>query len=105
MILVFVFLCFFKAFGETIHALQVFICFPLGLLVTAVPVAPAGVGTGHAAFSYLFQLFGSLRGADIFSLYVLNQFLIGAVGGMVYLKAKSEDKENSLPSDSQISEA
>ena len=36
-------------------------------------VGPAGVGTGHAAFAYLFNLWGSQRGADIFTLAVLRQ--------------------------------
>ena len=97
------FLLYATAFGESIHALQVFICFPLGLLITAIPIAPGGVGTGHAAFSYLFQLFGSMRGADIFSLYVLSQFVLGGIGGIVYLKSKSESDAIALPSDSNVS--
>lgn len=63
-----------------------FTVFPLGLLVTAVPVAPAGVGTGHAAFAYLFGLIGSVRGADIFTMYALSNLFFGGVGGLVYLR-------------------
>lgn len=70
--------------------LGAFVAVPLGLLVTAVPVAPAGVGTGHAAFSWLFLLLGSSSGANIFSLNVLVQILFGALGGLIYLRYRSE---------------
>ena len=30
---------------------------PLGLVITAIPILPGGVGTGHVAFSTFFQLF------------------------------------------------
>ncbi len=87
-------LCFARALGETqIPANGLFVVAPLGLLVTAIPILPGGVGTGHAAFSFFFSLLGSKRGADIFSYYVLIQLVIGAVGGIVYLRFKSEKKE------------
>ena len=63
---------------------------PLGLLVTAIPVAPAGVGTGHAAFGALFLLLGSNMGANVFSFMVLHGLLVGALGGLVYLRFKSQ---------------
>jgi uncharacterized membrane protein YbhN (UPF0104 family) len=66
-----------------------FVAVPLGLLVTAVPIAPAGVGTGHAAFSWLFLLMGSHAGANVFSLHVLFQLLFGSVGGLIYLRHRS----------------
>jgi uncharacterized protein (TIRG00374 family) len=72
-----------------VAALPVFVVVPLGLLVTAVPVTPAGVGTGHAAFGWLFGLLGTPRGADVFSLVLLAQFLIGAVGGLIYLRFRA----------------
>ncbi|MBC7385668.1 MAG: flippase-like domain-containing protein [Cryobacterium sp.] len=82
-------LCFARALGEwQIPANGLLVVTPLGLLVTAVPVLPGGVGTGHAAFSFFYHLLGSDRGADIFSYFVLIQLCIGAVGGLVYLKFK-----------------
>ena len=84
-------LCFAKALGETqIPINGLFVVVPLGLLVTAVPVLPGGVGTGHAAFSFFFHLLGSERGADVFSYFVLIQLFIGAVGGLVYLRFKTD---------------
>jgi glycosyltransferase 2 family protein len=66
-------------------ALGAFIVVPLGLLVTAVPLAPAGVGTGHAAFGWLFLRLGSRAGANVFNLLVVIQLAQAAVGGLVYL--------------------
>jgi uncharacterized protein (TIRG00374 family) len=82
---------FAAVFGDGhLSPLAVFTIFPLGLLVTAVPVAPAGLGTGHAAFLYLFHLIGSARGADIFTLYALSQLFYGFVGGVVYLRFRAQ---------------
>ncbi len=67
-----------------------YVVVPLGLLVTAIPIAPAGVGTGHVAFATLFSLLGSPMGADIFSLVALTNFVIGGIGGLTYLRYKSE---------------
>lgn len=83
-------LCFTRALAEVqVPTSGLFVVAPLGLLVTAVPILPGGVGTGHAAFSFLFHLLGSERGADIFSYYVLIQLLLGAFGGVVYLRFKA----------------
>lgn len=83
---------FAQALGEDFVQLgPVMIVVPLGLLVTAIPVLPGGVGTGHAAFAALFALFGSQRGADVFSLFILSQLMLSAIGGVVYLKFKAKN--------------
>lgn len=64
---------------------------PLGLLVTAVPIAPAGIGTGHAAYLYLFQLMGSPQGADVYTLFALFSLFIGGIGGLVYLRFRAKE--------------
>lgn len=63
---------------------------PLGLLATALPLAPAGVGTGHAAFSWLYLLLGYKTGANVFNLVVVYQIIWSALGGIVYLRYKAE---------------
>jgi uncharacterized protein (TIRG00374 family) len=82
----FAFLDFWRAL-EPVRApiLSLFVVVPLGLLVTAVPVAPAGMGTGHAAFGALFLLLGSKTGANVFSVFVVVQLALAGVGGLVYL--------------------
>jgi uncharacterized membrane protein YbhN (UPF0104 family) len=87
------------ALGETqLTLLPVYVVVPIGLLITAIPVLPAGVGTGHAAFLYLFGLLGSQRGADIFSLYALGQILTGAIGGLIYLRFRATEPSPALSS-------
>lgn len=82
---------FAHALGDQhLPLVALYIVVPLGLLVTAVPVAPGGIGTGHAAFGLFFQLIGSKSGADVFSLVALTNFLIGAIGGIIYLIFKSK---------------
>lgn len=83
---------FAAALGDTsLDLLPLYVIVPLGLLVTAVPVAPAGVGTGHAAFLFLFGLLGCKRGADIFTLYAVINIMVGAMGGVVYLRFRSHE--------------
>jgi uncharacterized protein (TIRG00374 family) len=73
---------------EMVPPAAFFLLTPLGLLVTAVPVAPAGLGTGHAAFFALFQLVGSTGGADLFTVFVAFQLFINLSGGAFYLRYK-----------------
>jgi uncharacterized protein (TIRG00374 family) len=83
-------LYFVRALGDPlVQLLSVYVIVPLGLLVTAVPIAPAGIGTGHYAFQYLFSLIGSLVGPDAYSLYALSLASWAAVGGFIYLRFKS----------------
>ena len=85
------------ALGEpNLSLLALYVIVPLGLLVTAVPVAPAGVGTGHAAFLFLFGLLGCQRGADIFTLFALSNIAFGAMGGLVYLRFRSHEPAPTL---------
>lgn len=63
---------------------------PIGMLATTIPVLPAGVGTGHAAFYALFKLVGSDQGAEIFSLIVLLQVIVGSIGGIIYLRKSTK---------------
>lgn len=89
---------FAQALGDVnIDPTSVFVVVPLGLLVTAIPVLPAGIGTGHAAFGWLFLLLGSQRGADVFSLFALMQIFGGTIGGLVYLRFKSHSHIKKSP--------
>jgi uncharacterized protein (TIRG00374 family) len=91
---------FAEALGDlNLSLTSVYIVVPLGLLITAVPVAPAGIGTGNVAFLYFFQLIHSDRGGDVFSLVALTNILIGFLGGLIYFRYRgleqlpsSEDK-------------
>jgi uncharacterized protein (TIRG00374 family) len=81
-----------------ISLLSIYLVVPLGLLITAVPIAPAGIGTGNVAFLYLFHLIGSEHGGDTFSLMALSNILFGALGGLIYFRFKSHSSHLSLES-------
>lgn len=82
---------FARAMGLSIPTLSMFIVIPIGMIVTAIPVTPAGVGTGHAAFLALFAMLGSQRGADIFNFWLLYKIIEGSIGGIAYLRFRSDD--------------
>ncbi len=95
---------FTYALGDTqLHPLALAIIVPLGLFFTALPVMPAGVGTGHAAFLALYSLLGSQRGADVFNLYLIFQIAIGVVGGFVYLRFKGNQSTEQFLEEVQYS--
>ena len=58
---------------------------PLGLLVTAVPISPAGLGVGQVAFLGLFHLVGTSQGANLFTLYMASCVVINLAGALLYL--------------------
>ena len=85
-------ICFVKAIGiEGIPAVALFVVVPIGMFVATIPIGPAGIGTGHAAFLAVFALLGSDRGADLFNLGLAFQFLQAGFGGLVYLSARAND--------------
>jgi uncharacterized protein (TIRG00374 family) len=82
------------AIGEThLTVMQYFLLVPIGLLATAIPVAPAGLGVGHAAFNWLFQLAGSSNGPELFTMMVAIQILFNLTGVFFYLAAPKVAKE------------
>jgi uncharacterized protein (TIRG00374 family) len=91
--LLLILMSYFITEAISVNALPVFpvaVIVPIGMLATTIPVLPAGVGTGHAAFYALFMMVGSPLGAEVFSMIVLYQVLVGIVGGVTYLKVLSE---------------
>ncbi len=59
--------------------------FPFGTLVTAIPIAPGGLGVGHAAFEKLFNSVGLPGGANIFNIYALSQLSLNLLCFIPYL--------------------
>lgn len=62
---------------------------PLGLLVTAIPVTPAGLGVGQVAFLSLFHIAGASQGANLYTLYVASYVLINLSGALLYLSSRA----------------
>ena len=63
---------------------------PLGLLVTAIPVSPAGLGVGQVAFLALFHLAETSQGANLFTLYMASFVVINLAGAVLYLFPRME---------------
>ncbi len=64
---------------------------PMGFLVTALPIAPAGVGVGQVAFAYLFQAYlqsDTQFGANSITAYQLSAVAWAIVGAFLYLRRK-----------------
>jgi len=69
-----------------------FFIMPIGLIAISIPIAPGGLGVGHAAFGELYRLVGVSGGADIFNLFWIVQFAVFLLGGILYLLYNNEFK-------------
>lgn len=65
-----------------------FLLVPLGLVATAIPISPAGIGVGQAAFFALFRIVSgshAVVAADAFTVFQLTVILISLGGFCWYL--------------------
>lgn len=69
---------------EFFSPLFMFTFVPIGLVFTAIPISPAGLGVGHAAFAALFSLFGVKGGADYFNFFFIAMTIINLLGVIPY---------------------
>ena len=72
-----------------------FFVVPIGFMVTAIPISPAGVGVGQAAFYYLFNLisgFDSPAGSVLVTAFQLNLFTWGLIGAWFYVSTQHSEK-------------
>lgn len=73
-----------------------FLVAPLGFMAIAIPISPAGVGVGQAAFYFLFNLYTGqkteLGPTTITALQVIN-FIFSLSGAFFYLQRKDRVKE------------
>ena len=71
------------ALGLKIPAISYLVLVPLGLMVTAIPISPAGLGVGQVAFLGLFQMAGTAQGANLFTLYMASSILVNMSGALL----------------------
>jgi len=71
------------ALGLNIPIISYFVLVPLGLMVTAIPISPAGLGVGQVAFLGLFQMVGTAQGANLFTLYMVSSVLVNMSGALL----------------------
>jgi uncharacterized protein (TIRG00374 family) len=62
--------------------------YSVGTITTAVPLAPGGLGVGHAAFARLFEMVGLTGGANVFNVLAFGQLALNLVGLLPYLLYK-----------------
>jgi uncharacterized protein (TIRG00374 family) len=87
-------LCFFyqfaQAYGEPdVTWKAILFAVPMGFVVTALPISPAGVGVGQVAFQYLFQTYlGKTTSFGTISITALQITTLAwaMVGALVYLR-------------------
>lgn len=61
---------------------------PLGLMALALPIAPSGLGVGHAIFQTLFEFSGIQNGASLFNIYFVVSLSVNLIGAIPYLLSK-----------------
>jgi uncharacterized membrane protein YbhN (UPF0104 family) len=72
---------------------------PLGFMVTAIPISPAGVGVGQMAFYFLFNLYlgqKSQVGPTLVTIFQVLQFLLSIFGAFYFIRRKGEIKEANI---------
>lgn len=58
---------------------------PLGFMAIALPISPAGLGVGHAAFEGLFAIAGEQGGANFFNMYFVVMLVFNLLGVLPWL--------------------
>ena len=61
---------------------------PLGHMTLALPIAPSGLGVGHAIFQKLFEFSGISNGASLFNLFFIITLLVNLAGVVPYLLSR-----------------
>ncbi len=74
-----------------IHLKTYFLVAPLGFMATAIPISPAGIGVGQAAFYYLFNVYTgnvSELGPTTITAFQVGTFIVSLSGAYFYLRRK-----------------
>ncbi|MCA9588835.1 MAG: flippase-like domain-containing protein [Myxococcales bacterium] len=64
--------------------------YPLGVLTMILPISPAGVGVGHAAFEKLFAMIGLTGGSTVFNVFLVGQIIPCTIGAIPYVSLRSK---------------
>ena len=75
---------------ENLNFIDIAAIFPIGILATAIPIGPAGVGVGHLAFANLFGIFdlSTKIGVNTYNLYCFGFIFCFLFGSIPFLLAK-----------------
>ena len=82
-------LCFWMMtspfYDQALSFINVFTFVPLGLIAVAIPITPAGIGVGHAAFDKLFEFYNVSGGASLFNVYFIIYIIVNSFGLVPFL--------------------
>lgn len=78
--------------GNHMNFVQALAFIPIGLMTLALPVAPSGLGVGHAIFQKLFELSHITNGASLFNLYFVVTLVVNVIGVIPYLLTKTKEE-------------
>lgn len=73
-----------------------FLVAPLGFMATAIPISPAGVGVGQAAFYFLFNIYTGKTtdlGPTTITAFQVGTFLVSLLGAFFYLRFKGHAED------------
>ncbi|WPU64957.1 lysylphosphatidylglycerol synthase transmembrane domain-containing protein [Peredibacter starrii] len=76
--------------GGHMDFVQALAFIPIGLMTLALPVAPSGLGVGHAIFQKLFEFSGIQNGASLFNLYFVVTLVVNVLGVIPYILTKTK---------------
>ena len=77
-----------------------FLLVPLGLVATAIPNSPAGIGVGQAAFFALFHIVSGLHAvaaANAFTVFQLTVILVSLSGFCWYVQYRGVNVRTRIP--------
>jgi uncharacterized membrane protein YbhN (UPF0104 family) len=78
----------FPFVGGHMDFVQALAFIPIGLMTLALPIAPSGLGVGHAIFQKLFEFSGIDNGASLFNLYFCVTLIVNIFGVIPYMMTK-----------------
>lgn len=80
-----------KVLGLQLPIFTYFVAVPIGFMITAIPISPAGIGVGQAAFLYLFNVFSGDEnnlGAIFITAFQAASLFWSLLGAYFYLTMK-----------------
>lgn len=83
---------------------ELFLLVPVGQLVAAIPLTPAGVGVGEAAYSLLFESVGQASGGDLMLLVRVSWVFWALFGIYFYLRGRKQLEEVTREAERQESQ-
>ncbi len=86
------FLCIANSLSpQSLNWVSLSAIFPIGMLITTLPLSPGGFGVGHFVFGQLFNLINMQGGANTYNNYFLSQTLLNLTGVVAYLLNKPKN--------------